>query len=131
MIPRYAAKVPCLGHNLRCEQSKYRSKRGFDLDFGRAFWTPPFSPRQAYRLEEKQIQRRFGLPAVVSLTDHDDVRAGSLLRILDRFGQVPVSTEWTVPFGPTFFHLGLHNLPAEQASGIMWELARFTANPAV
>ena len=130
MVPRYASRLPYLGAAVHREQTRYSAVTGSDLNFGRAFWTPPMSPRQAYRLEEKQIQRRFGLPGLVSLTDHDDIRAGSLLRILDRFGHVPVSTEWTVPFGPTFFHLGIHNLPVEQATGIMWELARCTANPA-
>jgi hypothetical protein len=40
-----------------------------------------------------------------------------------------VSVEWTVPFGGTFFHLGVHNLPLEEARGIMAELRAFTANP--
>src|SRR5208283_547813 len=39
---------------------------------------------------------------------------------------VPVSVEWTVPFGGTFFHLGVHNLPVENARAIMTELAAFT-----
>jgi len=80
-------------------------------------------------LEEKQIQRRFQLPALVSLTDHDDIRAGATLRVMDRFAKVPVSTEWTIPYGPTFFHLGVHNLPPADATTIAAELARFTAHP--
>src|SRR6185312_11724317 len=31
--------------------------------------------------------------------------------------------------GPTFFHVGLHNLPVASASGIMAELQAFTARP--
>jgi hypothetical protein len=118
MIPRYTARVPCLGRAL-----------GHHLDFKQAFWVPPFSPRQAYRLEEKQIARRFQLPALVSLTDHDDIRAGQLLRVLERFRHVPVSTEWTIPFGSTFFHLGVHNLPPNDAGAIMQEFERYTADP--
>lgn len=129
MVPRYTAKVPYLGAAIRRQQLEYARRTGCRLDFNDAFWTPPFAPRQAYRIEEKQIQRRLQLPALVSLTDHDDIRAGALLRVIDRFRHVPVSTEWTIPFGPTFFHLGVHNLPAEEATDIMQRLAAFTANP--
>jgi hypothetical protein len=48
---------------------------------------------------------------------------------MDRFAKVPVSTEWTIPYGTTFFHLGIHNLPTSSALPIAAELAAFTANP--
>jgi hypothetical protein len=48
---------------------------------------------------------------------------------MERFSKVPVSTEWTIPYGSAFFHLGVHNLPPADAPGIAAELARFTANP--
>lgn len=129
MVPRYTGKVPYLGAAIRRQQAEYGRNTGCEFDFGRAFWTPPFAPRQAYRIEEKQIQRRFQLPALVSLTDHDDIRAGMLLRVMDRYRHAPVSTEWTVPFGPTYFHLGVHNLPADEATDIMARLEAFTADP--
>ncbi|MBV8549715.1 MAG: hypothetical protein JOY54_00320 [Acidobacteriaceae bacterium] len=130
MVPRYTARVPYLGSAIRREEAKYSARNAKDFDFGHAFWTPPLAPRQAYRLEEKQIQRKFELPALVSLTDHDDIQAGTLLRVLDRFRKAPISTEWTIPFGPTFFHLGVHNLPAGEAGAIMDRLARYTAGEA-
>jgi hypothetical protein len=129
MIPRYTAKVPYLSSAIRRQSEEFNRKRGFDLDFANAFWTPPFSPRQAYRLEEKQIQRQFQLPGLVSLTDHDDIRAGSLLRVLERFRYAPVSTEWTIPFQTTFFHLGVHNMPATDAPALMQAMRAFTADP--
>jgi hypothetical protein len=129
MIPRYTAKVPYLGRAIRRQSEEFNRRNGFDLDFANAFWTPPFAPRQAYRLEEKQIQRQFQLPGIVSLTDHDDIRAGSLLRVLERFRHAPVSTEWTIPFEPTFFHLGVHNIPAMEAPALMQEMRAHTANP--
>ncbi len=64
------------------------------------FWTPPLTPRQAYRLAQKQIEAQFQLPALVSLTDHDDIRAGTLLQVLDRFRNAPVSTEMDGPVRP-------------------------------
>lgn len=130
MIPRYTAKVPYLGSAVRRQQAEYAENKGFGLDFGRAFWTPPLAPRQAYRLEEKQIQTEFQLPGLVSLTDHDDSRAGAALRVLERFREVPISTEWTVPFGPTFFHVGVHNIPPAERATITEQLASFTAAPA-
>lgn len=129
MIPRYTAKVPYLGAAIRRQQELYLEANQDHLDFERAFWTPPLAPRQAHRLEEKQIQAQFQLPGFVSLTDHDDIRAGSHLQVLDRFREAPISTEWTIPFGPTFFHLGVHNLPAAEASDIMTQLRTFTKDP--
>jgi len=41
----------------------------------------------------------------------------------------PVSFEWTVPFGPTFFHLGVHNLPPANARALFADLAGYTAGP--
>ncbi|HEX4169543.1 MAG TPA: hypothetical protein VHZ55_29115 [Bryobacteraceae bacterium] len=133
MVPRYTAKVPYLGQAIRRQQAEYHAKKGRAFDFGHAFWTPPLSPRQAYRLEEKQIQRRLQLRPLVSLTDHDDTRAGALLRVMSQFRKLPLATEWTIPFGPTFFHLGVHNLPAERLREIETELASYTKapNPAV
>ena len=120
MVPHYTAKVPYLGNAVRRQE-------GFN--FGDAYWTPPLSPRQAYRLEEKQIHRKLKLPALISLTDHDDIRAGAQLQVLERFKHLPVSTEWTIPFAETFFHLGVHNMPAADAGQLMDQFAEFTANP--
>lgn len=129
MVPRYTAKVPYLGEAVRRQEKEYGKAKGRAFNFEDAFWTPPLAPRQAYRLEEKQIQRKLQRPALVSLTDHDDIRAGATLRVMDRFAKVPVSNEWTIPFGATFFHIGVHNLPPGEAPAIAAELARFTARP--
>jgi hypothetical protein len=129
MVPQYTAKIPYLGRAIRRQESIYGQAKGRPFNFNDAFWTPPLAPRQAYRVEEKQIQRQFQLPALVSLTDHDDIRAGATLSVLERFAKVPVSNEWTIPFGPTFFHLGVHNLPPASAAAISEELAAFTARP--
>ncbi len=118
ILPRHVGKIPVLSKTLDAS-----------VDYQQAFWTPPLSPRQAYRLEEKQINRRFQLPGLVSLSDHDDVRAGTMLRVLPRFEKAPLSVEWTVPFGPTFFHIGVHNLPQAETPGILKMLQAFTAQP--
>jgi len=81
----------------------------------RVYWTPPLAPRQAYEVEANQILG-LGLDPLVSLTDHDDISAPAALSALpDLSERVPISVEWTFPFGETFFHLGVHNLPAGNA----------------
>ena len=129
MVPHYTGRLPYIGEIIRRQEAEYHARKGQDFDFRHAFWTPPLTPRQAYRLEEKQIQHKLDLPALVSLTDHDDSRAATLLRVMHQFRKAPVSTEWTVPFGPTFFHLGLHNLPPEHAASIQLGLAQYTGSP--
>jgi hypothetical protein len=129
VIPHYAARVPYLSKAIRRSQLEHLQKHGRPFHFGTAFWTPPLAPRQAYRLEEKQINRKLQLPALISLTDHDDIRAGALLRVMDRFRSAPISLEWTIPFGPTFFHLGIHNLPEANASSIFERLRSFSGHP--
>jgi hypothetical protein len=129
MVPQYTAKVPYLGDAIRGQELEYHRKKNRQFSFGDAFWTPPLAPRQAYRLEEKQIQRKFRLPALISLTDHDDIRAGANLHVIDRFKNVPISTEWTIPLAGTFFHFGVHNLPSADAAILMNEFKAFTANP--
>jgi hypothetical protein len=122
IVPQYTVRVPYLGRAVRKQER---------FSFGDAFWTPPLAPRQAYRLEEKQILRKFKLPALISLTDHDDIRAGTQLQVLERFRNIPISTEWTIPFGETFFHLGVHNIPVADSDSLIKQFAAFTANPQV
>ena len=99
---------------------------GIRPDYTRSYWTPPLTPRLAFDLERRQIEEKLQLPAMVSLTDHDDITAPLLLRALAAARGIPVSVEWTVPFGATSFHLGIHNLPS--AAGVEWmrRMDRFT-----
>ena len=41
-----------------------------------------------------------------------------LLRTVPSSRHIPVSVEWTVPFGATAFHLGIHNLPSATGAGV-------------
>ena len=126
-LPRYAAGVPLLDFVVRQQARIFKARGGAELDFSRAFWRPPLAPREAYDLERRQIEHKLDLDAMVSLSDHDDIQAGSLLAAVEP--HIPISVEWTIPYGPSFFHLGVHNLPARLAASIMRELAAFTANP--
>jgi hypothetical protein len=77
------------------------------------FWTPPFSPTRAYRCEARSIETNLGLPALVSLSDHDSIEAPLCLPPAHGF---PISFEWSLPFHETVFHIGIHNLPRREAA---------------
>ena len=126
-VPRYTAAVPLLAQAIRQQERRYAALTGRKLDFSKAWWTPPLAPREAYDLEKKQIERDLDAYALVSLTDHDDIEAGSLLAVVEQ--TIPISVEWTVPFGPSFFHIGVHNLPPPRARSIMADLASYTNLP--
>ncbi len=128
-LPRHAAKIPIVRLEVLRQQKRYLRSTGRCADFARAFWTPPLPGRQAFDLEQAQIRDHLGLAALVSLTDHDDIEAGCQLQVIDETRGAPISVEWTVPFGPTYFHLGVHNLPPRLARAMMTEMARYTKNP--
>jgi len=87
------------------------------------------TPRLAFDLESRQIEK-LGLYPMVSLTDHDNIEAPMLLRTIPSARRIPVSVEWSVPYGGVQdFHIGIHNLPSNRASEWMRTLAEFTARP--
>ena len=111
---------------------------GIRPDYARSFWTPPLTPRLAFDLERGQIENGLQLAGLVSLTDHDCISAPQQLRALPAARNIPMSVEWTVPYGnpsttaggrPTAFHLGIHNLPAAAAPEWMERLHQFTTQP--
>jgi hypothetical protein len=102
---------------------------GITPDYARAYWTPPLTPSLAFDLERRQIEDTLELQGLVSITDHDDINAPMLLRTVPSSRHIPVSVEWTVPFGATAFHLGIHNLPSATGAAWMERLAAFTALP--
>ena len=101
---------------------------GLKLDFVTAHWRPPLQPRMAFDLESRQI-RELGLHPMVSITDHDSIDAPMLLRTVPDARQIPVSVEWSAPFGSTCFHLGIHNLPSADGHAWMQRFRTFTDAP--
>ncbi len=128
-LPSYIAKVPIGSYILEREIGRSHLYTGQIYDFSKFFWTPPLSPREAHELEKRQIEQQLGLPALVSLSDHDNIEAALHLRMLDGTSNAPISVEWTVPYEETEFHLGIHNLPSARASAWLREFAKYTANP--
>jgi hypothetical protein len=109
-------------------EKRSEANHGLRVDYARSYWTPPMPPKLAFELERGQIEE-LGLQPMVSLSDHDDIKAPLLLRSVLGERQSPVSVEWTVPYGAQAFHLGVHNLPVATAPEWMQVLARYTAQP--
>lgn len=103
-------------------------KHGLKLDFVRGHWRPPLLPKMAFDLESQQIQK-LGLVPLVSITDHDTIEAPMLLRTVASSRHIPVSVEWTVPFGATELHVGVHNLPTADGHAWMERFRSYTAAP--
>jgi hypothetical protein len=123
-----AARVPALAAAVRRGEHKFLQTHGSRLDFSNGWWTPPLGAHQAWSLEMHQLTR-LNLEPLVSLTDHDDIEAPVSLQLLEESHSAPISSEWTVPFGPTFFHLGIHNLPPACARALFEEMEGFRRVP--
>ncbi len=122
---KYAVIRPLLA---RLEQ-RAKTKFGLRVDYAASYWTPPMTPRLAFDLESRQIEK-LELNSMVSITDHDNIAAPMLLRTIPSARRIPVSVEWSVPYGGVQdFHLGVHNLPSGRAKQWMRTLGEFTANP--
>jgi hypothetical protein len=128
-LPGYIAKFPIGSYILEREIGRLHLYHGWNFDFNKVYWTPPLSPREAYELECKQIEQQLGLKPLVSLSDHDTIEAGLHLRLLEKTKRAPISVEWTVPYGRTEFHVGVHNLPVSRATAWTKEFAAYRAKP--
>jgi hypothetical protein len=71
---------------------------GLRVDYTAAYWTPPLTPKLAFDLEKTQIEKLDVAP-MVSITDHDNIKAPMLLRTVPSARQIPVSVEWSAPYG--------------------------------
>jgi len=128
-VPEYLGKYRALRWVLEYHNAKSQRNKALPLDFERAHWTPPATPSAAYDLECRQINEKLGLRSIISLTDHDNIKAPSLLRIHHDTAEVPISMEWSVPFEDDELHIGLHNLPAGEAESMVASMNAYTANP--
>lgn len=124
-VPHYAEKLPVIAHFWRKERAKYQENEGKDLDFSTAFWSPPMTARMVHEIETRQINDR-GFDSIVSITDHDSITANLQINEGEANPQAPISLEWTVPFKYGFFHVGVHNLPRENAVDLTKTLLDYT-----
>jgi hypothetical protein len=122
----FLAALPGGARVMRRYEQTCEKDYGLKLDFERSFWRPPMLPKMAFELEARQI-RGLGLEPLVSITDHDTIEAPMLLRTVPSARHIPVSVEWSAPFGDTEFHLGIHNLPSADGPEWMRRFAQYTA----
>jgi hypothetical protein len=119
---------------LRFGEGRARERHNLKVDYAAGYWTPPLTPRLAFDLESKQIEK-LGIAPLVSISDHDNITAPMLLRTVASARHIPVSVEWSAPFfGPEggceqSFHLGIHNLPSDTGAEWMRTFEEFTARP--
>ncbi len=121
-------RTPWIDRLVKRVEGRARRNHQVAVDYAQSYWTPPLTPKLAFDLESDQIAR-IGLRPLVSLTDHDNIQAPMLLRTVASARHIPVSVEWSVPYGgDQSFHIGIHNLPSDAAQGWMDAFADFTAN---
>jgi hypothetical protein len=128
-LANFGNQYPVMRPLLARSERRALELHGIRIDYARSYWTPPMTPKLAFDLESRQIQK-LGIDSMVSITDHDTINAPMLLRTVPSARQIPVSVEWSAPYGGAqSFHLGVHNLPSARATQWMATLADFTANP--
>ena len=127
-LANFGNQFPIVRPLLAKMERRAEERYGVRVDYARSYWTPPMTPMLAFDLERQQIER-LGLAPMVSLTDHDNINAPMLLRTVASARHIPVSVEWSAPYGEQAFHLGVHNLPSDRAEQWMATLAEYTANP--
>lgn len=124
-VPHYAEKLPIISYFWKKERDNYLKTEGKGIDFSTAFWSPPMTAQDVYRIESAQINEA-GLEAIVSISDHDSIDANLKLNEETDNKKAPISLEWTVPFEYGFFHVGVHNLPKNRAVEITKTLLDYT-----
>jgi hypothetical protein len=111
VVPPYLERIPLVRSLVRRELRAYQQRNHEPVDFAKGWWRPPLEPVDVFSSETAQIAGRLRLRAIVSITDHDNIDAPLALHSTLPPQEVPLSVEWTVPFGRGFLHLGVHNLP--------------------
>jgi hypothetical protein len=115
---------------IQAAESRAQDRYHIAINYAQSYWTPPLTPRLAFDLESGQIEKQLNVMPLVSITDHDTISAPMLLRTVTSARHIPVSVEWSAPYGgDQSFHLGIHNLPSESGQAWMSTFEEFTANP--
>jgi hypothetical protein len=127
-LANFGNQYPVMRPVLARIERRAEQVHGLRIDYAASYWTPPMTPKLAFDLETRQIEA-LDMAAMVSLSDHDNIKAPMLLRTVASARQIPVSVEWSAPYGEQSFHLGVHNLPSARAAEWMQTLAGYTANP--
>ena len=126
-LANFGNQYPVMGPLMSRLERRAKRNHGFKVNYAAGYWTPPLTPKLAFDLERKQIET-LDLSPMVSVTDHDNIQAPILLRTVPSARQIPISMEWSAPYGGMqSFHLGIHNLPSTRANEWVKTLKEFTA----
>ncbi|HUB30640.1 MAG TPA: hypothetical protein VL967_13125 [Terracidiphilus sp.] len=128
-IANFGNQFPLIRPLISRMERQSQARHGIRIDYSASYWTPPMTPKLAFDLECRQIEN-LGVAPMVSITDHDNIKAPILLRTVPSARGIPVSVEWSAPYGGVqSFHLGVHNLPSSRAVEWLKVLEDFTARP--
>ena len=132
VVPAYLDRIPIVAPLVRRELRAYERRHHRAVDFSKGWWCPPVDAAAVLGSERAQIGDTLALQPMVSITDHDGIDAPLALRAAaPALRDVPLSVEWTVPFGRGFLHLGVHNLAPARGEEIFRELSAYTQQPAL
>lgn len=128
-LANLGSRIPWIDSTVKRIEDRARRNHRVAVNYATSYWTPPLTPKLAFDLESRQIEK-IGLEPLVSLSDHDNIKAPMLLRTVASARHIPVSVEWSVPYGgDQSFHLGIHNLPSDLGQAWMQTFEEFTAKP--
>ena len=128
-LANLGSQYPAIRPLLTRLERRSEERQGVRVNYAASYWTPPMTPRLAFDLESRQIEM-LDMASMVSITDHDNINAPLLLRTIPSARGIPVSVEWSVPYGNAQdFHLGVHNLPSARAAKWIRTLNDFTERP--
>jgi hypothetical protein len=128
-IAKYASRYWLFRRAMAVYGQIAQDERAITMDLCKGYWTPPLPPAAAFTLEKNQIENVLGLNSMISISDHDNIEAPMLLRVVPEARRIPVSVEWTAPYQDTVFHFGVHNLPSARAELLMAQLSAYTDSP--
>ena len=124
-VPYYAAKMPIVKFFWKKERERYLKREGKRIDFTTAYWSPPFTASEVFKIEENQFNEA-GLDSFISISDHDSIDGNLQINETTDNSKAPISMEWTVPYEHGFFHVGVHNLPENDAVEIVRDLTAYS-----
>ena len=123
-LANFGSKLPWMRPLMARLERRSAANHGMPVNYAAAYWTPPMTPKLAFDLESGQIEA-LDLEAMVSLSDHDNIKAPMLLQAVAHGRQIPISVEWTAPYGDAVVPPG-HPQPAQRAShrmdGDFWRI---------
>ena len=127
-LANFGSQYPVMRPLLARLERRSEGVHGVRVNYAASYWTPPMTPKLAFDLESRQIEK-LDVASMVSISDHDNIKAPMLLRTVASARQIPVSVEWSAPYGVQSFHLGVHNLPSAKANEWMATLKDYSDHP--